>query len=171
MDKEIFEAYADYNKRANIQMNDIIKNLTPEEWDRQFSSFWKSIHELCSHIFVGDYMWLNRFRSFVHVQSLSPAYFGKTYEWGETIFENKDAYLTARKELDAIIINFVHELPNEELHKKMVWKNREGKTIENKLGIYLMHVFNHETHHRAHISMYLDMLGKENDFSMFFSRN
>jgi uncharacterized damage-inducible protein DinB len=26
-------------------------------------------------------------------------------------------------------------------------------------------MFNHQTHHRGMISLYLDMLGKENDFS------
>jgi uncharacterized damage-inducible protein DinB len=29
-------------------------------------------------------------------------------------------------------------------------------------------VFNHQTHHRGMISLYLDMLGKENDFSNLF---
>jgi uncharacterized damage-inducible protein DinB len=171
MEKDIFEAFAAYNKRANNQMNNIIKILTQEEWDKQFSSFWKSIHELCSHIFVGDYGWLSRFKSFVNSKSLSNTYFNKTYEWGKIIFESKDEYFTKREELDDIIINFTNEISNDELNKKILWKDWEEKIIEKKLGIYLMHMFNHETHHRAQVSLYLDMLGKENDFSIFFNRD
>jgi uncharacterized damage-inducible protein DinB len=75
-----------------------------------------------------------------------------------------------RKELDDIIINFVNELSSNDLETKILWKDWEGNIIEKKLGIYIMHMFNHETHHRAQISLYLDTLGKENDFSIFFSR-
>jgi uncharacterized damage-inducible protein DinB len=171
MEKEIFELFAEYNERTNAQMNNIIKILTNEEWDKQFSSFWKSIHELCSHIFIGDYMWLNHFNQFVNLKSLSNEYFNKNYEWGEIIFENKDEYFAMRKKLDDIIINFTNELSNEQLNKKIILKDGEDKIIEKKLGTYLMTMFNHETHHRAQISIYLDMLGKENDFSTFFSRN
>jgi uncharacterized damage-inducible protein DinB len=150
MEKDIFEAFAAYNKRVNNQMNNIIKILVQEEWDKQFSSFWKSIHELCSHIFVGDYGWLSRFRSVVNLKSLSDTYFNKTYEWRKLIFESKEEYFVKREELDDIIINFT----NEELNKKIICKDRGGKTTEKKLGIYLMHMFNHETHHRAQISVY-----------------
>jgi uncharacterized damage-inducible protein DinB len=65
VEKSIFTAFANYNKRANDQMDDIIKNISEKEWNKQFSSHWKSIHELCSHIFFGNYTWLNKFRLFV----------------------------------------------------------------------------------------------------------
>jgi uncharacterized damage-inducible protein DinB len=29
----------------------------------------------------------------------------------------------------------------------------------------LIHLFNHETHHRAMVSIYLEMLGKANDYN------
>jgi uncharacterized damage-inducible protein DinB len=57
MEKEIFELLGNYNKSSNIQMNNVIKGITDEEWNKAFPSFWKSIHELCSHIFFGDYGW------------------------------------------------------------------------------------------------------------------
>jgi uncharacterized damage-inducible protein DinB len=43
------------------------------------------------------------------------------------------------------------------------WK---GETVEYKFGAYFMHMFNHGTHYRAVISLYLDMLGKEHDFTV-----
>jgi uncharacterized damage-inducible protein DinB len=32
-------------------------------------------------------------------------------------------------------------------------------------GLKLWHIFNHQTHHRGMISLYLDMMGIDNDFS------
>jgi uncharacterized damage-inducible protein DinB len=100
MGKYIFEEFANYNKRTNVQMNNIIKNISEEEWDKPFSSYWKSIHELCSHIFTGDYGWLNRFRIFTNSNNLSKEYFKTNYNWGEKIFKNKNEYIKMREELD-----------------------------------------------------------------------
>ena len=32
-------------------------------------------------------------------------------------------------------------------------------------SLLVAHMFNHQTHHRGQISLYLDILGKKNDFS------
>jgi uncharacterized damage-inducible protein DinB len=39
------------------------------------------------------------------------------------------------------------------------------KTFEKNVAGVLVHIFNHATHHRGGISVYLDILGKENDYS------
>ena len=170
MGKYIVEGFAGYNKRANNQMNAIIKNISEEAWDKPFSSYWKSMHELCAHIFTADYGWLNRFRVFTNSKKLPHAYFSTTYNWGETIFETISEYITKREALDEKIIIFANEITNEDLVKIMSWTDWEGNIIKKKLGIYVMHMFNHATHHRAQIATYLDMIGKENDFSIFFDR-
>jgi uncharacterized damage-inducible protein DinB len=36
---------------------------------------------------------------------------------------------------------------------------------EKDFGGLVLHVFNHQTHHRGQMSLYLDILGKKNDFS------
>jgi uncharacterized damage-inducible protein DinB len=166
MEKEIFELLGKYNKNSNIQMNNVIKNITEEEWNKKFPSFWKSIHELCSHIFFGDYGWLKFLNSFVKSNSLPDKYFDKEYKWEEIIFEDKDEYFIRRKELDEIIINSINELTNDDLNKLLKMVDWKGETVENKFGAYLMQMFNHGTHHRAVVSLYLDMLGKEHDFTV-----
>ncbi|MCL2722457.1 MAG: hypothetical protein FWD47_14095 [Treponema sp.] len=37
--------------------------------------------------------------------------------------------------------------------------------ISTAIYMEITHVFNHQTHHRGMISLYLEMLGKENSFS------
>ena len=61
MDKLNFELLARFNKNANESMNKTIKNLSEEQWKKEFSGFFKSIQEICSHIYFWDYNCLNRF--------------------------------------------------------------------------------------------------------------
>jgi uncharacterized damage-inducible protein DinB len=171
MEKTIFKAFAFYNKRANNQMNKFIETLSEEEWNKEFNSFWKSIHGLCSHIFSGDHGWLKKFIKFTNSKLINNKYFNKDYVWGETIFKNINEYIKMRQELDDIIVDFISEVKNEDLEKNMEWMDWEERIIEKQLCIYIMHMFNHATHHRAQISLCLDMLGKENDFSIFFDRD
>jgi uncharacterized damage-inducible protein DinB len=56
MKKKYFELLAKYNRETNGEMNDIIKTLSEEEWNKEFTGFYKSVHKLCSHLFIGDYL-------------------------------------------------------------------------------------------------------------------
>jgi uncharacterized damage-inducible protein DinB len=69
-DKIILQSFANYNKRANAQMNEIIRTISEDELDKQFYGYYKSIHELCSHIFIADYGWINRFKLLCAVFSI-----------------------------------------------------------------------------------------------------
>jgi uncharacterized damage-inducible protein DinB len=40
-----------------------------------------------------------------------------------------------------------------------------GKLYKRLFGGLIVHCFNHQTHHRGMISIYLDSLGIDNDFS------
>jgi uncharacterized damage-inducible protein DinB len=168
MDKNNLELLAKYNKETNEKMNNIIKTLSEKEWNKQFSGYYKSIHELCSHIFIGDYTWLERFKLVKNFKTLDNTYFVKNYTFKETLFENIAEYLKKRAELDNIIIDFSNEITIDDLHKKLQWTNSRGKTFEKELEVLMMHLSNHETHHRGMISIYLEMLGKENDYSNLY---
>ena len=169
MNKNTFELLVRYNKGVNQQMDNTIKTLSEDEWDKQFSGYFKSIHELCSHIFFWDYTWLYRFKTVNSFKSLSDVYFNKDYNSMEILFKNIDEYLRKRPELDNIFINFITEITADDLNKEFTWKNTKGIEIKKKIGIMLMHLFNHETHHRGMISLYLELIGKENDYSKFYT--
>jgi uncharacterized damage-inducible protein DinB len=169
MDKNTFELLVKYNKGVNQQMDNIIKTLSEEEWDKQFSGYFKSIHELCSHIFIRDYTLLYRLKTVNNFKSLSDIYFNKEYNSTEILFKNIDEYLTKRPELDDIFINFINEITINDLNKEMIWKTTNGIEIKKKVEIMLMHLFNHETHHRGMISLYLELIGKENDYSRLYT--
>jgi uncharacterized damage-inducible protein DinB len=168
MEKNYFEVLGKYNKGTNAKMNNIIKTLSEEEWDKGFSGFYKSIHELCSHIFIADYTWLNRFGILNIFKDSKGEYFNKNYNFQETLFGDIKEYLEKRFELDDIILDFIDRIMTDDLNRKIKWTNSKGETYEKKLEICLMHLFNHETHHRAMVSLYLEMMGKANDYSMLY---
>jgi uncharacterized damage-inducible protein DinB len=168
MDKSIFKLLARYNIKINEKMNDIIKTLSEEEWNKQFFGYYKSIHELCSHIFVGDNRWLIKFKDMGEFKTLADKRFNAEYDFNKLYFENINEYLTERLEMDNIIIDFINELSEDDLDKRMKWTNSKGIECIHTLGTGIIHLSHHETHHRGMISLYLEYLGKENDYSNLY---
>jgi uncharacterized damage-inducible protein DinB len=70
-----------------------------------------------------------------------------------------------RKELDDIIIEYINELDKNDLETILKFTDSEGNYLERRMESLILHVFNHQTHHRGMISLYLEFLGKENSFS------
>ncbi|MDR1866657.1 MAG: DinB family protein [Treponema sp.] len=165
MEEYNYNLLANYNRDVNCFMNSIIQGITSEEWDKQFPCFYKSIHEVCSHIYVSDFNWLKRFKSLKSFKSLNNNFFDKTYNFTEVLFSNNNEYITMRLELDNILINFIKEIETDDLNKILNYSNSKGIHFEKRMGGLLVHMFNHETHHRAMISIYLEMMGKENDYN------
>ena len=187
MEKRHFELLAEYNKNANNSMNDIIKTLTEEQWRRQFSGFYKSIPDVCSHIAYWDFNGFNRckyLRNFLSLEekfsdyeifemySLKIAdnkkeYLNKNLVSSKYLFENSsiDEYINTRKILDNRITKFIDEITIDDLDGIIEFIGINGTKFKWRISELIIHLFNHETHHRGMISLYLDMLEKENDFS------
>jgi len=160
-----FGLLAKYNKKTNELMNNIIMELTEDEWNKEFTGFFKSIHELNSHIYICDFNWLKRFKKLREFTVLKNNIFEKDLLFTETIFKNINEYVLLRSELDKIFIEFINELKNEDLKNLLKFVNSKGVKMERKMESLVMHVFNHQAHHRGMVSLYLEMLGKENSFS------
>jgi uncharacterized damage-inducible protein DinB len=167
-DKNIFKLLVKYNKEVNEKMNKIIETLSKEEWDKQFSGYYKSIHELCSHIFGGDRRWLLRFITLGEFKSITGSIFNEEHQTNKLLFENIGEYTAERILMDEILIDFVNELSEEDLNREMKWVNSKGKECIHTLGTGLLHLSHHQTHHRGMISLYLEFLGKENDYSNLY---
>jgi uncharacterized damage-inducible protein DinB len=187
MDKLNFELLAKFNKCANDSMNKFIRNLTEEQWKKEFSGFFKSIQEICSHIYFWDYNCLNRLgylRNFkclneefkykkqmekysIKISKDGNEYVDKNLTSSTSIFNNTSIseYIEMRIELDNRIINFVNELETNELEKYIKFTTIKGKIWEKRMDGFLIHLSHHQTHHRSMISIYLDMLGIKNEFN------
>ena len=166
--KETISLFANYNKSVNAIMNDYIKTLSPEEWDKNLGGFFPSIRSLCSHLYIGDFNWLKRFSRLRLFTSLSNSLFDGDYSFQETIFGDMNEYLVKRPELDSRMIAFSNEITDDDLTQILKYIDSHGTAHERNFGRCLLQFLNHETHHRGMISLYLEMLGRENDFSFLY---
>jgi len=160
-----YKTLANYNKVTNEYMNDHIKNITEEQWDKIFNGYFKSIHELCSHIYICDFNWLKRFSKLRKFQTFNNRIFENNLNFSEIIFQNINEYIEERIELDEIIIKFINELNQNDLESILEFTDSKGTNIKKKMEPLIIHVFNHQAHHRGMISLYLEFLGIENGFS------
>jgi uncharacterized damage-inducible protein DinB len=96
---------------------------------------------------------------------LNDAFFDRNYSFTETLFEKMEEYFAKRPDMDNRMISFADELTEADLGSVLTYIDSEGKEYKRNFGGCLLQFLNHETHHRGMISLYLEMLGRENDFS------
>jgi len=165
MDSKTCKLLAQYNHLANQKMDSIIRTLSNGQWKREFAGYFKTIHQLCSHIYISDYNWLKRFGQFREFQVIKDSLFDQNLNYSSQPFDDIADYLVKREELDKKLILFTDELSENDLDNIISFTNSRGEMINKNVGASILHIFNHQTHHRGMISLYLDMMQIDNDFS------
>jgi uncharacterized damage-inducible protein DinB len=164
MQTDTVKLLAVYNQAADAKMGDTIKTLSVEEWGKGLGGFYPSIRSLCVHLFTGDISWLKRFANLREFAAAKDPLVTAEYN-RETLFPGVEEYLEKRAKLDEILIGFSKELSDEDLAKNLEYSTPRGEKIVKNFGGCIIHSFNHDTHHRGMISLYLELLGKANDFN------
>ena len=168
MQKDTFTLFARYNKVVNEKMNAIIKTLSREEWNKNLGGYFNSVQSLCSHLYICDFNWLKRFSKLKDFPVFREDIFGREpYSFTEVLFDDPAEYFSKRSVLDEKIIAFANELHDEDLGSLLKYNDSHGNPHELNFGGLIMQTFNHDTFHRGMLSLYLEMLGRENDFSFF----
>ncbi|HEY5284541.1 MAG TPA: DinB family protein [Polyangia bacterium] len=165
MTTDTIKLLARYNFHVNAEMRRVLGQLADGEWNRVLGGYYPSIRSICSHLFIVDFAWLRRFanlRPFTYAQH--PILQGNP-TWGGMLFPSFLDYDADRKALDECLTKFAEEVTAEDLPKRLRYKDFKGIDQEREVAKLILHMFNHQTHHRGMISLYLDLLGKENDFS------
>ena len=168
MDIKTGKFLAEYNKRTNIEMNRFIKSLHNDQWNREFGGYFNSIKSLCNHIYVCDFNWLKRFSNLRQYEYIQNPVFDNENQFGTTVIQEIESYLNNRAELDEIIIRFVHEISQSDLEQVLMYTDSHKVQYRRLFGGLVLHMFNHQTHHRGMISLYLEYLNIENDFSNIY---
>jgi uncharacterized damage-inducible protein DinB len=154
-----------YNRLANTEMGRICAGLSDAEWNQTFGGYYPSIRALCSHLFQGDVTWLKRFATVRPFRYAEHPIFQRTMVWRELLFPTYAEYARERQVADDLLSQLADELVPEDFPRRLRYKNWQGIDQDREFGGLVIHVFNHQTHHRGMVSLYLDMLGKQNDFS------
>ena len=159
------QLFARFNTHANLEMNKVLSLLAPGDWNRDLGGYYSSFHSLLGHLYTVDIAWLLRFTTRRPFQALKGGAFDFPPAPGQVPFEGYAEYLEKRNSLDSTIASFVEELTESDLASDLSYRNFKGDEVTKNFGGLVMHLFNHQTHHRGMVALYLDQLDVPNDFN------
>lgn len=165
--KEILVLFAEYNRGANRQLYSIAEKHL-EVVDKPARSYFDSALGLLNHILVSDLGWLIAYRdSNLDLPTLKSEVLEFEHPgWRKNLFDDFGKLNEHRTAIDDLFVDFVRET-SEALFEGNIEVTRKGKSKPRifPFGKLLIHLFNHQTHHRGAISQVLDEAEVENDYS------
>jgi len=156
---------ARYNTQANAEMNRILAALPDSDWEKDQGGYFSTLRSLTGHLYTADVVWLVRFTAHRPFRTVKGAPFDFPPSFSEPPFGGRDEYLKLRPALDASLEAFAAELTDADLAADLSYRDSRGNASTKNLGGLVLHLFNHQTHHRGQISMLLDQAKVANDYS------
>lgn len=152
---------ADYNQLMNKKMLEAAAQLSTEALAEDRGAFFGSVIGTLNHIAVADTIWLKRFAPFLTEHHELNAIKDLTLpeSLGEVLFSKLDELAVRRKLLDKTLSALVKSLIESELATAVSYTNSKGVTSTKNFFSLLMHVFNHQTHHRGQVTTLLSQSG------------
>jgi len=139
MSIDIFRQLADYNNWANRRLYGAAMELSDEQYRRPTGVFFGSLHGTLNHLLLTDRIWLKRLTGKGDHPSALDA----------ILFEDRSELLRARMAEDARLKRVVDGLSEADLATDVSYQTTSGKPYQQKRQDILMHLFNHQTHHRG----------------------
>lgn len=166
--KEMFETFAKYNSTTNKDIIKILKRMEPDKLIKDFGSYFGSILGILNHQLVADILWLRGYGKNIpsldfvlpiidkfHIERKPP----KELQWS-----NLEDYKSVRVEIDNLMERIIETLSPSQYTSLLKMEDHRG-SIEFVTWRYLLHLFNHHTHHRGGVAVLLDQLKVKNEFS------
>jgi uncharacterized damage-inducible protein DinB len=161
MTSTYFSHLATYNQWMNRKLYEAAAGLPEEEAKRDRGAFFKSIFGTLNHIAIADIVWFKRIASaFPGLASLQCLEQLPVPNFPDKPLRDSLAELAdLRTTLDQAIIAFCAELPPSRLDEAFEWASSKGVPNRKLLGDTLLHVFNHQTHHRGQATTLFSQMG------------
>ena len=166
--KDLLITLAKYNRITNSEMLEILKDLRPEKLTDDVNSYYKSIMGILNHLLLADINWLralgNTIPELNYIISELEIFPSHRPSQNELHWPSLNEYKTSRIKVDDLLERVVSSLPSSQYNSILKIENRRG-TFEDKPWRILLHLFNHQTHHRGGIAILLDQFEIKNDYS------
>src|ERR1700732_962682 len=148
MSLENFRQLADYNHWANRRLYGAALAMPDEAYRRRTGVFFGSLHGTLNHLLLTDRHWLKRLTGEgEHPNQLSAIFYeDRTKLTRARIAEDNRLIAVIEKYDDAVLAN---------LHS---YKTTSGMPQSQVLSDILLHLFNHQTHHRGQAHACLSIL-------------
>ena len=139
---DAFRMLATYNEWANGRLYEAAAQLPDADYRADRGAFFKSVHGTLNHLLGTDRIWMRRFTGEGEAPSRLDA----------ILFEEFGALRQARAAEDRRIIAYVDALSEEALAGRFRYRRASTpEEYERPLGPALLHLFNHQTHHRGQV--------------------
>ncbi len=145
------EDFCRYNRRANRELYGACHKLSAEEWALPRKAFFGSILGTLNHILVMDRIWVDRFTG---TES-------EHMERDAILHRGFDELWEARNKEDERMEEFVDTLTIAFLATRFRWQDLDGQYYNDQADVLVLHMFNHQTHHRGQIHDMLSQTGIE----------
>jgi uncharacterized damage-inducible protein DinB len=155
MQEELMKAHlqrlAAYNRWANSRLYEAAFALSESDYRRDVGAFFKSLHGTLNHLLLTDRIWLKRLTGEgEHPNRLDAI-----------IYQERRALALARADEDDRISRYVASLDPALLDGRQRYANTAGKLFEDSRADILVHLFNHQTHHRGQAHGILSLCGQQ----------
>ena len=152
--KAHFQLMARYNRWMNEKILVVAANLSLEELFQDRGAYFGSIGGTLNHILVGDIIWLRRFLNHqTQFSTLDPINdFNVPSSLDQQLYSDLISLAPVREKVDQILIDLCNALTGDDLDHKLSYTNTRGERFTRPFGALLLHVFNHQTHHRGQIT-------------------
>jgi uncharacterized damage-inducible protein DinB len=156
-----FAQLATYNEWMNRKLYGAAAALPAERLHEDRGAFFGSVFGTLNHLVIADLIWFKRIAAnlpgFASLQCVDdlPRPTSLDHRLCATLSE-LDAL---RIQLDAAINAFCAEVQPSQLEGALTWTSMKGVANRKRLGDVLLHVFNHQTHHRGQATTLFSQLG------------
>jgi uncharacterized damage-inducible protein DinB len=139
MTVENFRQLARYNHWANLRLYGAALDMPEEQYRRRTGVFFGSLHGTLNHLLLTDRIWLKRLTGQgEHPDGLNAI-----------LYEDRHDLLRARMAEDARLNDVVAGYTDADLANAVSYRTTSGKPYSQPLQDILLHLFNHQTHHRG----------------------
>ena len=135
----LFKQLAAYNAWANARLYDAALGLPEELYRAETGVFFGSLHRTLNHLLLVDRLWLTRLTGLGE----------QPKRLDEVLYEDRLELTRARLAEDARIIALIRRYDDAMLVQPHAYQTTSGKPQEQPLWEILLHLFNHQTHHRG----------------------
>jgi uncharacterized damage-inducible protein DinB len=147
MNVEDFRRLYDYNSWANHRALEACAQLSEEQFTRDLSSSFRSVRDTLVHIFLVEWLWLERWHG------RSPNKYPPA-----TDFPNLESVRHRWAEVERNLLDYVTSLTKEDLDRVIPHTTTAGVPQAAPLWQMLQHLANHGTYHRGQVATMLRQL-------------
>jgi uncharacterized damage-inducible protein DinB len=161
IDVAYVQRMARYNRWQNDNLYGVADALTDDGRRLDRGAFFGSIHNTLSHLLWGDTMWMSRFTDVPKVSA--------TIRESATLFGDWNDLKQRRAGMDARMQSWAGSVDQSFLAADLTWfSSAIQREVTKPVWQLVVHMFNHQTHHRGQVHAMLTQAGgKPSDTDLF----